>query len=488
MIERGTNNSGFNWTATYDGLNRRIQTVTLLVSNGVAATAPKTISSYFDPQVEFLELGVQSGAQTAWILYGPDLNGQYGGLNGAGGLEGVSQYLNAFNLTISDARGNVLAEMTNGAVSWNPSRPTGYGAVPGYRPAPFGSGADMAQSSAWRGREVDITGYAQLGLRPFDPVSGRWLSFDPLGSTSLDPDGFTFCGGDSVNYFDPDGRMGKQALQYAYNGGAAGQALRNAGSIFEYLGSLNTPGTGLSDTTFFRWGLNNDATLLNYAASAITPSSYVNGYNSLQSRAENVMVGEYLRGSGGTWAAAQGLSSIVGDTVGYNGIYEGGFGVDRQSGTMLGGADRWSRGLMGGSQMILTGVGLKTAYNPDATFLRSSSTSPVIGGRSLPSKATLDQLYPRKSPWRQGVRQQVYEGAPKDNGKVFDPYTGIEIKYNDPWEYGHEPQYKFSDWQKRAWVENWSREDWNNFLNDPATYRPETRFTNGGHHAEDTHP
>jgi RHS repeat-associated protein len=220
VIERGTNNSGFNWTATYDGLNRRIQTITVLVSNGVAATAPQTISSCFDPQVEFLELGVQSGSQTAWKLYGPDLNGQYGGLNGVGGLEGVSQYLNTFNSTISDARGNVLAEMTNGMVSWNPSRPTGYGAVPGYRPAPFGSGADMAQSSAWRGRDVDITGYTQLGLRPFDPVSGRWLSFDPLGSTSLDPDGFTFCGGDSVNYLDPDGRIGKAQLRNV-NAGAA---------------------------------------------------------------------------------------------------------------------------------------------------------------------------------------------------------------------------------------------------------------------------
>jgi hypothetical protein len=84
------------------------QTTTVLVSNGVASTAPpQTINSYFDPQVEFLELGVSYGNQTVWKLYGPDLNGKYGGLNGTGGLDGVSPYLNQFYPTISDFRGNI---------------------------------------------------------------------------------------------------------------------------------------------------------------------------------------------------------------------------------------------------------------------------------------------------------------------------------------------------------------------------------------------
>jgi hypothetical protein len=54
--------------------------------------------------------------------------------------------------------------------------------------------------------------------------------------------------------------------------------------------------------------------------------------------------------------------------------------------------------------------------------------------------------------------------------------------------YGHKPEYKLSDWQKRAWQEKWSREDWNNFLNDPDTYRPETSFANEGHYVEDRYP
>ena len=42
-----------------------------LVTNGVAFTpAPTTINSYYDPQVEFLELGVNYGSTTEWKLYG----------------------------------------------------------------------------------------------------------------------------------------------------------------------------------------------------------------------------------------------------------------------------------------------------------------------------------------------------------------------------------------------------------------------------------
>jgi RHS repeat-associated protein len=213
VTDRDANNSGYNWSAVYDPLNRRLQTTTVLVTNGVASTAPpQTISSYFDPQVEFLELGVSYGDQTIWKLYGPDMNGRYGGLNGTGGLDGVSPYLDLFYPTISDFRGNILAEITNGMPSWIAARPTGYGAVPGYRPAAFANGTDMAQSSAWRGREVDVTGYYNIGLRPYDPVSGRWLTFDSVWN-ERDPNYYSFAGGEPIMGFDPDGRLGKQFYQ-----------------------------------------------------------------------------------------------------------------------------------------------------------------------------------------------------------------------------------------------------------------------------------
>jgi RHS repeat-associated protein len=207
LTERDAGNSGYNWTAAYDGLNRRLATTSILVTNGAAFTAlPTTINSYYDPQVEFLELGLAYGKTTEWKLYGPDLNGKYGGMNGTGGFDGVSPYLNTFYSTISDCRGNILGEVTNGVVNWFASRPTGYGAVPGYRPLALGSsGASVALSSAWRGRWMDITGYHQIGLRPYDPVSGRWLTYDSVWN-ERDPNYYSFAGGDPVNGFDADGR------------------------------------------------------------------------------------------------------------------------------------------------------------------------------------------------------------------------------------------------------------------------------------------
>ena len=206
VIERGTNNSGYNWTATYDGLSRRLSTTSILVTNNVAFNSqPTTINQYYDPLVEFLELGVSYGTNTEWKLYGPDLNGRYGGLNGTGGFDAVSRGSSLFNPTISDMRGNILAVVTNGVVSWNPARPTGFGAVPGYRPVALGNGASISLSSAWRGRWVDITGYYNVGLRLYDPVSGRWLTYDSVWN-ERDPNYYSFCGGDPVNSFDPDGR------------------------------------------------------------------------------------------------------------------------------------------------------------------------------------------------------------------------------------------------------------------------------------------
>jgi RHS repeat-associated protein len=207
--------NGFLLLAEYDGLDRRLLTQYYVTSNWwtqVEGVTPLTINQYYDPQVEFLELGVSVNNQTTWKLYGPDLNGKYGGLNGTGGLDGVSPYLSEFNPVISDSRGNILAEVTNGIVVWNSARPTGYGAMPGYQPVALGHGADVAQASAWRGRWMDISGHYNIGKRPYDSIAGMWLSYDPIWN-ERDPNYLTFCGGDPINSFDPDGRCANPAGQ-----------------------------------------------------------------------------------------------------------------------------------------------------------------------------------------------------------------------------------------------------------------------------------
>ncbi len=148
-----------------------------------------------------------------WKVCGPDLNGRYCGMNGTGGFDAAVGGLNQFQPVITDFRGNVLGGVTNGAVAWNPARPTGYGAVHDYRPLLLGHGGNLVQSSAWRGRWMDISGLVWLGARNYDPVAGRFMESDQVWS-ARDPNYYSFCGGDPINGFDPDGRCVSQELKF----------------------------------------------------------------------------------------------------------------------------------------------------------------------------------------------------------------------------------------------------------------------------------
>ena len=214
-----SNTNGYVWSAIYDGLGRRLSTTTTFITNGVVQTNfARTISQYFDPQVKFLEVAETDGGITTLKFYGPDANGVYGGMQGVGGLEAVVSGPSAASPVINDLRGNALAldDLTKGSVTWFPSRTTAYGAVPGYAPIPLGDGSKIAQSSAWRGKWPDITGMYWLGDRMYIPAEGRWLSFDQSWNET-DPNGFTFCGGEPVNGFDPDGRLTRGFTTGAFN-------------------------------------------------------------------------------------------------------------------------------------------------------------------------------------------------------------------------------------------------------------------------------
>lgn len=225
--------NGYGWSAVYDPLNRKIVTQNWLTTNGTSiAGSPHKITSHYDPEVEFLELGVITDNRTTWKHYGPDLNGRYGGMNGVGGLEGTATDFGAFQPTLSDARGNILGSVTNGAVKWTAARPTGYGAVPGYEARSLTAGGSISEASAWRGKWREATEYVWLGGRFYDPESGKFLSSDPMWN-GRDPNYYSFCGGDPINYFDADGRMAKGVVDYAYHGGPIGQGLRWLGGALE---------------------------------------------------------------------------------------------------------------------------------------------------------------------------------------------------------------------------------------------------------------
>jgi len=372
VTERNGSNSGYNWSAIYDPLNRRIQTTTVLVSNGVASTAPpESINSYFDPQVEFLELGVSYGLTTEWKLYGPDLNGKYGGLNGTGGFDAVSPYLNLFNPVISDFRGNILAEVTNGAVAWSPSRPTGYGAVPGYRPVTFANGGDLAQSSAWRGHWVDITGLYNVGLRELDPVSGRWLSYDSAWNEH-DPNGMTFAGGEPIMGFDADGRI---AADYYNNGSSTAQGFRATGNGLN--GYADQSSSYILGTTTAFLGY-----LFNQSASLMTPSTY-----------ENQAAADY-NAQGGGFLGGLGVANRYNPTLPFYNVFSG---IDAIQGNDLSGMQLAQNGLTAFGSSLLLGSSLATA--PATTFadvppVLSTSTEGSSGAILGPQGANQFVLYP----------------------------------------------------------------------------------------------
>ncbi len=230
-------NDGYNWSAVYDALGRRLQQTTTIVTNGTVLTAQaKSIKSYFDPQVEFMELGVVENGRPSWKLYGPDLNGEYGGLNGTGGFDAIVPDVDLFCPVVGDARGNMLAvyDQAHAMITRFLSRPTAYGAVPGYRPAALGNGAKVEDSSAWRGRWPDISGLVWLGARYYDPQEGRFLSADPYGHAGS-PSLYDFANGDPVNNFDPDGRLGKG--QYVALNPSTGYVQRYSAYDAFYLGN-----------------------------------------------------------------------------------------------------------------------------------------------------------------------------------------------------------------------------------------------------------
>jgi RHS repeat-associated protein len=322
--------TGIVWHTEYDGLDRRFVTESWVMTNGEAqiyGVTPQTIYQYYDPNVEFLELGVSVNNQTTWKLYGPDLNGKYGGLNGTGGLDGVSPYLNEFNPVISDSRGNILAEVTNGVVVWNPARPTGYGFVPGYQPIALGHGADLAQACAWRGRWMDATGYYQIGLRPYDPVAGNWLSYDSVFDQH-NPNGLSAFGGDPINYFDSDGRCietGLDMLQRTVGGigqlGATGYDLLAQtawaadGSGGEYQGVsqlyqniYNNPGSGPTAGNIVSGTLQTDANIASLGLYGMA-QGYYNGITTGDyTQAQNASLNALLLSSSAQAMVNQGIN------------------------------------------------------------------------------------------------------------------------------------------------------------------------------------
>ena len=207
VAQRDSTNNGYDWSAVYDGLGRRLKTTQQTVTANVASGAATVTTSIYDPQVEFLEIGVAVNGAKAWKVYGPDLNGRFGGLQGTGGLEAtIVDAGGATKGVINDQFGNGVAAVSGGSISWFATRVGAYGPLPGTSAETLTDITRVAEATAWRSRRIDPTGFYCLGARYYEPTSGRFLSADPIGHAAS-PSLYDYASGDPVNRMDPDGRL-----------------------------------------------------------------------------------------------------------------------------------------------------------------------------------------------------------------------------------------------------------------------------------------
>lgn len=182
----------YSWTATYDALGRRLQTVYVTNQGNPIVTL-----SYFDPEHEFQEIGIVKEGKTLWKLYGPT---SCDALIGADGDTAVLHH---------DVCNHLIAVTTPQTTYWNKGDLTPYG--PRGPPEEPKDRVSYALALNWHSTSADPTGLIWLGARYYNPASGRFLSPDPI-SFPFCLDLYAYANGDPVNNIDPDGRF----ASYAY--------------------------------------------------------------------------------------------------------------------------------------------------------------------------------------------------------------------------------------------------------------------------------
>jgi RHS repeat-associated protein len=395
VTDRDAAANGFNWTAVYDALGRRLRTInTMVVSNTPVTTlnSSNTVSevdSFYDPQVEFLEVGVALNGLASIKTYGPDANGIYGGMQGVGGLEDVYDYghLTATSF-VQDYFGNILAFINNGTVTWSPARFSSYGPVPGYQTPVLSSDVELEAAIGWRGKRADETGLIWIGARYYDPVAGRFISHDPVFDPGS-PDGFVLCGGDAVNTFDPTGRFGKGVQAGLTSGGTPA----NSGAGFDYgnlLGSIVSGyyeglGSGAKNEAIGAWDAGKGTVQAGWAFTGGTAVNLWNGnqtiYGAIGGNFYNLATSSDARAN--TW---NGLSTYVSQTFSDTDLFSQRIGGNGVFTLLTLGAGEVAQGLrVGGS--VTEGADALSGLE-DARALKLPSTDPNLVGTGIKGYTT----------------------------------------------------------------------------------------------------
>ncbi|MEV6248742.1 ricin-type beta-trefoil lectin domain protein [Streptomyces sp. NPDC051742] len=157
------------------------------------------------------ELTVNTATQArTGIRYYPIPGGMTIVRTGAGTAAG------AFVAQIADHRGTNNLSIDLSTLAATRSRTDAFGNLRGTQPSGWSGNKGFVG-----GQEDDTTGLTSLGVRLYQPTTGRFISPDPLLSPT-DPqqwNGYAYANNDPVNNTDPDGRM---CLHGAPGGGADG--------------------------------------------------------------------------------------------------------------------------------------------------------------------------------------------------------------------------------------------------------------------------
>ena len=186
------------WQAIYDPFGRRLQTHVTHDDN-----APLITTSFYDPEEEFGEIGIQLEGNTFWKFCGPT------SCDALTDQSGETVYL------IHHMVHHLSAIVTSDSIISTTQHLNSYG--PQTTPPEPCDLLSYAQTLTWQSKATDPTGFIWLGTRYYDPQTGRFLSPDPIGGFAC-IDLYTYANGDPINFTDLDGRFASRAYEKTKTG------------------------------------------------------------------------------------------------------------------------------------------------------------------------------------------------------------------------------------------------------------------------------
>ena len=358
--------------------------------------------------------------------------------------------------------------------------------------------SENSGSIAFAGQWLDVeTGlYYQTNRYRLPELNGKFISPDPLGFA----DGINFYAyahNNPLSWHDPDGQF-----PHIIAGGIIGGIL--GGGMYY----LNCWWTGEE----FSWARFGVATLSGAASGAVAAATcgtslILSGAaagathgminTTLNARLDGHSWGESLKygaysavEEGVLGGIAGGISGLISphmspgapqllEYVG-NGVVSGGV-----TGALYGGyagyrAEGWSGILPGARRGFIRGAAIGGAVALGAyAYQRYSPSQPVT---DTVTHSTED-IYTRPG-LRKSVRDQIWENAKDDYGRVRDPGTGRYMSKNQPWDAGHKPGFEFYKHKQSAAERGIPRQQLIDEYNIAEHYRPERPSSNRSHRYE----